>query len=143
MVVLAGTVNTPDQMREVVKAGVDGIISPGITEALLKTAKEENIPYLPGVGTASEVLLAIEHGLTECKLFPATVVGGISALKAFNGPFSNIRFCPTGGVSEANYKDFLALPNVMCVGGSWLAPTNLVREGNWAEITRLCKAVTE
>ena len=118
MVVLAGTVNTPDQMRDVVNAGVDGIISPGLTVALLETAKEEKIPYLPGVGTASEVLLAIEHGLTECKLFPATVVGGISALKAFNGPFSNIRFCPTGGVSEANFKDFLALPNVMCVGGS-------------------------
>jgi len=141
MVVLAGTVNTPDQLRAVVKAGVDGIISPGLTVALLEAAKEEKIPYLPGVGTASEVLLAIEHGLTECKLFPATVVGGIGALKAFNGPFSNIRFCPTGGVSEANYKDFLALPNVMCVGGSWIAPVNLVREGNWAEITRLSKAV--
>ena len=140
MVVLAGTVNTPDQMRDVVNAGVDGIISPGLTVSLLETAKEEKIPDLPGVGTASEVLLAIEHGLTECKLFPATVVGGISALKAFNGPFSNIRFCPTGGVSEANFKDFLALPNVMCVGGSWIAPANLVREGNWAEITRLSKA---
>ena len=140
MVVLAGTVNTPQQLRDVVKAGVDGIISPGLTVALLETAKEEKIPYLPGVGTASEVLLAIEHGLSECKLFPATVVGGISALKAFNGPFSSIRFCPTGGVSEANFKDFLALPNVMCVGGSWIAPSNLVREGNWAEITRLSKA---
>lgn len=142
MVVLAGTVNTAQQLRDVVKAGVDGIISPGLTVSLLEAAREEKIPYLPGVGTASEVLLAIEHGLTECKLFPATVVGGIGALKAFNGPFSNIRFCPTGGVSPANFKDFLALPNVMCVGGSWIAPLNLVREGNWAEITRLSKEVT-
>lgn len=139
MVVLAGTVNTAQQLRDVVKAGVDGIISPGLTVSLLEAAREEKIPYLPGVGTASEVLLAIEHGLTECKLFPATVVGGIGALKAFNGPFSQIRFCPTGGVSPDNFKDFLALPNVMCVGGSWLAPLSLVREGNWAEITRLCK----
>ena len=138
MVVLAGTVNTAQQLRDVVKAGVDGIISPGLTVSLLEAAREEKIPYLPGVGTASEVLLAIEHGLTECKLFPATVVGGIGALKAFNGPFSQIRFCPTGGVSPDNFKDFLALPNVMCVGGSWLAPLSLVREGNWAEITRFC-----
>lgn len=140
MVVLAGTVNTEAQMVAVVKAGVDGIISPGITPSLLETAKRQNIPYLPGVGTASEVMLAIEHGLTECKLFPATVVGGISALKAFNGPFSSMRFCPTGGVSADNYQDFLALPNVMCVGGSWIAPTKLVRDGNWTEITALCRA---
>ncbi len=142
MVVLAGTVNTEAQMVAVVKVGVDGIISPGITLNLLETARRQNIPYLPGVGTASEVLMAIEHGLTECKLFPATVVGGVSALKAFNGPFTKMKFCPTGGVSESNYEDFLALPNVMCVGGSWLAPTNLVREHKWSEITKLCKAIS-
>ena len=139
MVVLAGTVNTAAQMVAVVRAGVDGIISPGITKSLIDTAKSQGIPYLPGVSSASEVMLAIEHGLSECKLFPATVVGGISALKAFNGPFANMRFCPTGGVSESNYKDFLALPNVMCVGGSWVAPSSLVREEKWDEITELCK----
>ncbi len=142
MVVLAGTVNTQEQMAAVVDAGVDGVISPGISVSLLGAAKRLNVPYLPGVGTASEVMLAIQHGLSECKLFPATVVGGIGALKAYNGPFSQIRFCPTGGVSEANYQDFLSLPNVMCVGGSWLAPTNFVREGKWAEITELCRAIT-
>jgi 2-dehydro-3-deoxyphosphogluconate aldolase/(4S)-4-hydroxy-2-oxoglutarate aldolase len=142
MVVLAGTVNLPAQMVAVVKAGVDAIISPGITESLLKTAKQQGIPYLPGVATASDLMLAMEYGIRECKLFPATVVGGISALKAFSGPFSEIRFCPTGGVSESNYHDFLALPNVMCVGGSWLAPSSLVRDGNWAAITDLCKAVS-
>lgn len=141
MLVLAGTVNTAEQMRAVVRVGVDGIISPGITQGLLATAKELNIPYLPGVATASEVLLAIEYGLSECKLFPATVVGGLSALKAFNGPFGGIGFCPTGGVSADNYQDFLALPNVICVGGSWLAPSSMVREGDWQSITQLCKAV--
>lgn len=143
MVVLAGTVNSSEQMVAVVKAGVDAIISPGITESLLKTAKQQGIPYLPGVGTASEVMLAIEYGLTECKLFPATVVGGIGALKAFNGPFGGIRFCPTGGVSPSNYEEFLALPNVMCVGGSWIAPSDMVRAGDWAGITALCKEITE
>lgn len=140
MVVLAGTVTSSDQLRDVVKAGVDGIISPGITRALLETAKELDVAYLPGVATGSEILLGMEYGLTEFKLFPATVVGGIGALKAYSGPFGHIRFCPTGGVSESNVKDFLALQNVMCVGGSWIAPSSLVREGNWAEITRLSKA---
>lgn len=143
MVVLAGTVNLAAQMVAVVKAGVDAIISPGITESLLKTAKQQNIPYLPGVGTASEVMLALEYGLSECKLFPATVVGGIGALKAFNGPFGAMRFCPTGGVSPSNYEEFLALPNVMCVGGSWIAPSNMVAAGDWAGITALCKEITD
>lgn len=143
MVVLAGTVNSSAQMVAVVKAGVDAIISPGITESLLKTAKLQGVPYLPGVGTASEVMLAIEYGLSECKLFPATVVGGLGALKAFNGPFGDIRFCPTGGVSPENYEEFLALPNVMCVGGSWIAPSKMVQLGDWAGITALCKEITE
>ncbi len=142
MVVLAGTVNSAAQYAEVVEAGVDGVISPGITQGLLEAAMQHGVPYLPGVATPSEVLLGIEYGLTECKLFPATVVGGMSALKAFNGPFSNVKFCPTGGVSESNYQEFLALPNVVCVGGSWLAPSKLVADGKWGEITELCKAVT-
>jgi len=143
MVVLAGTVNTPNQVASVVKAGVDGVISPGITRSLIEAAQQQVIPYLPGVATASEVLLAIEYGLRECKLFPATVVGGIGALKALNGPFPNMKFCPTGGVSEGNYMDFMALPNVMCVGGSWIAPSNLVAEQNWSEITTRCKTVVQ
>jgi len=142
MVVLAGTVNVTEQMRAVVDVGVDGIISPGITTSLLSKAEQLNIPYLPGVATASEVLMAIEYGLTECKLFPATVAGGLSALKAFSGPFAEISFCPTGGVSADNYQEFLALPNVVCVGGSWLAPAKLVREGDWQAITQLCKAIS-
>lgn len=142
MLVLAGTVNSSEQFADVVRAGADGVISPGITASLLETAMQHGVPYLPGVATPSEVLLAREYGLTECKLFPATVVGGISALKAFNGPFPSMKFCPTGGVSEKNYKEFLDLPNVICVGGSWLAPSKLVAEGKWDEITELCQAIT-
>lgn len=142
MLVLAGTVTLANEMAEVSKAGADAVISPGITESLLKAADEVGIPYLPGVATGSDILLAMEYGLTECKLFPATVVGGISALKAFGGPFVDMMFCPTGGVSESNFRDFLALPNVMCVGGSWIAPTKLVQEGDWAAITERCKTVS-
>ncbi|MFT5572557.1 MAG: 2-dehydro-3-deoxyphosphogluconate aldolase/(4S)-4-hydroxy-2-oxoglutarate aldolase [Cryomorphaceae bacterium] len=143
MLVLAGTVNTVEQLKQVVDAGVDGFISPGITKTLADAARELNVPYLPGVATASDILTAIECGLSECKLFPATVVGGVNALKAFAGPFANIIFCPTGGVSESNYQDFLALDNVMCVGGSWIAPSSLIQNEQWAEITCLCKAVTQ
>jgi 2-dehydro-3-deoxyphosphogluconate aldolase/(4S)-4-hydroxy-2-oxoglutarate aldolase len=137
---LAGTVNTAQSMLDVMAAGADGIISPGITDTLLRTAVENKIPYLPGVATASEVLTAMEHGLSECKLFPATVVGGVSALKAFSGPLSNMKFCPTGGVGEDNYQDFLALANVMCVGGSWIAPSRLIAQADWQGISELCKA---
>jgi len=141
MVVLAGTVNSAEQMAQVVDAGVDGVISPGITTSLLDVARSHQIPYMPGVATPSEVMLAMEHGLNECKLFPATVVGGIGALKAFKGPFSEIKFCPTGGINDGNYQEFLALDNVMFVGGSWIAPTNLIRAEQWGQITDLCKAL--
>ena len=142
MLTLAGTVNSPQNLVDVVNAGVDGIISPGLTPALLEAASSHSVAYLPGVATASEVLLAMEHGLTECKLFPATVVGGIGALKAYHGPFPEMRFCPTGGISETNYQEFLALPNVMCVGGSWLAPADKIRAHDWQAITELCRAAT-
>ena len=117
-------------------------LAPCLTDNLLSAAKEQRIPCLPGVASASEVLLAMEYGLLECKLFQATVVGGVGALNAFNAPFRNVRFCPTGGVSSSNYRDFLALPNVMCVGGSWIAPTNKAQSGDWQGITALCKEIT-
>jgi 2-dehydro-3-deoxyphosphogluconate aldolase/(4S)-4-hydroxy-2-oxoglutarate aldolase len=140
MLTLAGTVNTAQSMLDVMAAGADGVISPGITATLLRTAVDNKIPYLPGVATASEVLTAMEYGLSECKLFPATVVGGVSALKAFSGPLSNMKFCPTGGVGEDNYHAFLALANVMCVGGSWIAPSALIAQADWQGISELCKA---
>lgn len=141
MLVLAGTVNTAALYSQVVAAGVDGIISPGISRTLLETARQYNIAYLPGVATSSEILLAIEYGLNECKLFPAEVVGGVSALKALAGPFPDIKFCPTGGVSSQNYQDYLALDNVMCVGGSWIAPSAMIRAHDWAGITQRCADV--
>jgi 2-dehydro-3-deoxyphosphogluconate aldolase/(4S)-4-hydroxy-2-oxoglutarate aldolase len=139
MVVLAGTVNTATDMYAVAEAGVDGVISPGVTPTLLRSAADAELPYMPGVATGSEILTAIEHGLEEVKLFPATVVGGVSALKAFAGPFPGIRFCPTGGIGESDFADYLALDNVMCVGGSWLAPPSLIKAGEWEKITQLCK----
>ncbi len=142
MVVLAGTVTSAEAVHDVVEAGVDGIISPGITPAILQAASTSGVPILPGVATPSEVLLAMEYGLQECKLFPASIVGGVGAIKAFGGPFPGIRFCPTGGVSAANYKDYLELDNVMCVGGSWIAPSSLIQQGKWQEITANCLDVT-
>lgn len=139
MLVLAGTVNSIDDLNDVADAGVDGVISPGITGSLAQAAAKLNLPYLPGVATASEILLAQEYGLSECKLFPATVVGGVGALKAYAGPFGGIKFCPTGGVSGTNFKEFLALENVMCVGGSWIAPSSLIAQEDWSKITQLCR----
>ncbi len=139
MVVLAGTVTSLETMRAVCDAGADGVISPGMTHALLDCSKELGIPYLPGVATASEILLAMEYGLQECKLFPASIAGGIPALKAFSGPYAGMKFCPTGGVGESNYLDYLALPNVMCVGGSWLCPGDLIESENWDGISELTR----
>ncbi|MEO0369015.1 MAG: bifunctional 4-hydroxy-2-oxoglutarate aldolase/2-dehydro-3-deoxy-phosphogluconate aldolase [Pseudomonadota bacterium] len=137
----APSVNSAEQFRHVADIGIDGVISPGITENLVKTAHELDLPYLPGVANASDVLLAMEFGLQELKLFPATVVGGVGALKALAGPFPDIKFCPTGGVSQANYQEFLQLDNVMCVGGSWLASSKDIAEQNWAKITANCQAL--
>lgn len=141
MLVLAGTVNSVQDMRDVIDAGVDGIVSPGITSEMLALAVASEVAYLPGVATASEILAAMSHGIFECKLFPASVVGGIAALKAFSGPFQGVRFCPTGGIGADDYRDYLALPNVMCVGGSWIAPNKLIAAQDWAAITRNCLAL--
>ena len=143
MLILAGTITSAESMLEAVNAGADGIVSPGLTPALLQAAQEHGIAYLPGVATASDVVLAMEYGLSECKLFPATVVGGESALKALGGPFPNIQFCPTGGINGDNYQDFLKLKNVMCVGGSWLCPEQKIIDEDWDTISKLCKIATD
>lgn len=136
----AGTVINPAQMKAVKEVGGKFSFSPGISTSLLEYAKAENISFIPGVATASEVMLAIENDIAGCKLFPATAVGGIELLKGFGGPFADMRFCPTGGVSPTNMNDFLSLPNVLCVGGSWIVPKGSVAEGDFANITRLCQA---
>jgi len=138
-IVGAGTVNTPQQVDDCAKAGVDFMVSPGLYPPLLQTARETDIPYLPGVATASEVLMAINEGLTACKFFPAQQSGGIEMLKALAGPYGEMIFCPTGGINANNFQDFLALSNVFCVGGSWTAPGDLISGNAWGEITSLAK----
>lgn len=139
MTILAGTVNSAEQMQLAVDAGAEGIISPGFTKTLAEKACQLDVAYMPGIATGSEILSASEYGITEFKLFPANIAGGVAALKAFSGPFFDFKFCPTGGVNKDNYLDYLALDNVVCVGGSWLAPMQAARAGDWAAITDLCK----
>ena len=138
-IVGAGTVCTREQYIKAVEAGSQFIISPGMTPDLLAVGKEYDVPYLPAVATISDILLGMEYGYDHFKFFPAEINGGVKALKAFAGPLADINFCPTGGVSPANYKEYLALPNVLCVGGSWIVPKDLIDAGKWDEITELAK----
>jgi len=138
-VVGAGTVVEPAQVDAVAKAGAKFIVSPGTYPELVTAVLDSGVPYLPGVATPSEMMGLLARGIRHQKLFPATVVGGMDMLKAVGSPLSQIRFCPTGGVNVNNAKDFLALPNVMCVGGSWVTPAKLVAAGDWAGIEALAR----
>ena len=133
----AGTVLNADDLARVRDAGATFAISPGSTTSLLKSAIDINFPLLPGVSTGSEIMNGLDLGYTHFKLFPATSVGGISLLKSFGGPFQQVKFCPTGGINENNYRDFLALDNVLCVGGSWVASKQLLKDGNFNKITEI------
>ncbi|MBE8167561.1 MAG: bifunctional 4-hydroxy-2-oxoglutarate aldolase/2-dehydro-3-deoxy-phosphogluconate aldolase [Shewanella sp.] len=135
----AGTVLNEEQLEQAVAAGSQFIITPGATRDLLKAAMEGNVPLIPGVASISEVMKGMELGYTHFKFFPAESSGGVNALKAFSGPLANIRFCPTGGITPKTYKDYLALKNVDCIGGSWIAPTEAIESGDWNQITKLCK----
>ncbi len=135
----AGTVLNASDFKKAVAHGAQFIFSPGISEELMQTSRELNIALIPGVATASEVMLAKNNGFEYCKLFPATLAGGVEALKAFSGPFSSMRFCPTGGIGLGNINDFLSLYNVLCVGGSWIVPKEAMDKKHFHEITRLCK----
>lgn len=139
MVVGAGTVVNTVQFDEVYKAGAKFVISPGFTIKLLEHASKNSIPLIPGVASASEIMTAMEYGLDTFKLFPANIVGGVGALKAFSGPFKDIRFCPTGGVNLENLNEFLALENVLCVGGTWIVSKEDISNHNFEKITQLCK----
>lgn len=142
-IVGAGTVLTPDQFRACREAGSRFVISPGLTSNLLDAAKGEGIPLIPGIATISELMLGMDYGLDAFKFFPAEAAGGIPMLKAIAGPIPQIQFCPTGGITPSNYRDYLALKNVSCVGGSWLAPADKVRAGDFAAVTTLAReAVT-
>lgn len=138
MSVGAGTVMNAGDFNNALDHGATFVFSPGISEELMQTSKELNVPLFPGVATASEVMLAKNNGFEHCKLFPATLVGGVNILKAFYSPFPSIKFCPTGGVNIDNINDFLSLENVLCVGGSWIVPNKAIKEKDFEKITRLC-----
>ena len=135
-VVGAGTVLTAAQRQAVAAIGARFAVSPGLIEG---QGPEGPIPLLPGIATATELMAGLAAGFTRFKLFPANVVGGVEALRAFASPFPQARFCPTGGISAGNAADYLALPNVVCVGGSWVAPADAVRAGDWGRITALAR----
>lgn len=135
-VVAAGTVLTAKDLKRSAKAGARFAFSPGLADFMLEAGP---IPVLPGVATASEVMKALEAGCSTFKFFPAVPAGGVGALKAFHGPFADVAFCPTGGIDAANAAQFLALPNVLCVGGSWVAPAKAIEAGDWTQIEALAR----
>jgi 2-dehydro-3-deoxyphosphogluconate aldolase/(4S)-4-hydroxy-2-oxoglutarate aldolase len=136
-IVGAGTVTTAEELRAVAEAGAVFAISPGLTPELLDAANQGPIALIPGIATISELMTGMARGYTHFKFFPAEAAGRVKALKAIAGPFPKITFCPTGGISPANFKEYLALDNVACIGGSWLVPTDAVEEADWARITQL------
>ena len=138
-VVGAGTVCNPAQARAAQQAGARFIVSPGYTSAVGMACRELNLPLLPGVATASEIMMAMADGLTEFKFFPAMQAGGTAMLKALSGPFPHIHFCPTGGITPQNAKDFLSLSQVVCVGGSWLVPAEALAQKDFSKIQALAK----
>ncbi len=138
-VVGAGTVRSAADAQACAMAGARFAVSPGYTRAVGQACRDAGLPLLPGVATGSEIMMAQEDGLTELKFFPAMQAGGPAMLKAWSGPFGDVRFCPTGGVTLHNASEFLALPNVVCVGGSWLVPADAVQTGDWARISQLAR----
>ena len=133
----AGTVLSATDLANVADAGARFAISPGATDTLFNAAKASAVPLIPGIATASELMRGIEHGWRRFKFFPAESSGGIGALKGFGGPLPMARFCPTGGIDAAKAPTYLALPNVACVGGSWMLPADAVKAGDWARIGAL------
>ncbi len=138
-IVGVGTIASPEQLKAAAAAGAVFAISPGITESLLQATHAGTIALIPGIATLSELMLGMEYGLDCFKFFPAEAAGGIPMLNAIAGPFPQATFCPTGGISPSNYLAYLGLPNVACVGGSWLAPGDAVKAKDWTKITWLAQ----
>ena len=138
-VVGAGTVRSAADAQAAALAGARFAVSPGYTHSVGKACQELGLTLLPGVATGAEIMAAQEDGYNELKFFPALQAGGLAMLKAWQGPFGEVKFCPTGGISAANAGEFLALPNVVCVGGSWLTPLDAVAQGDWPRITQLAR----
>ncbi len=138
----AGTVRSAADAAAAARAGAQFAVSPGYTRAVGQACRDQGLPLLPGVATGSEIMLAQEDGYTELKFFPAMQAGGPAMLKAWAGPFFDVKFCPTGGVTPQNAAEFLSLPNVACVGGSWLVPADALAQGDWARIEALARAAS-
>ena len=138
-IVGAGTITSPADLNKAIAAGAQFGVSPGATPSLLSAIRDSGLPFLPGAMTPSDVMLRREAGFTAMKLFPAQQAGGIGMLKALGSVFADVRFCPTGGIDAATAPQFLALPNVACVGGSWIVPNDLVAAERWSEITALAR----
>ncbi len=141
-VVGAGTLVTPEDVRAAKEAGAQFGVSPGATDALIAACEAEGLPLLPGAATATEAMALLEKGYDMLKFFPAEASGGAPALKAIGAPLPQITFCPTGGVSPSNARDYLSLSNVVCAGGSWVAPKQMVQEGDWSGIEALAREAT-
>lgn len=138
-----GTVLSANDLQQSAAAGATFAVSPGATPTLLAAARTGPIPLLPGVATTSDIMVGIEHGYSFFKFFPASAAGGVEMLKAFAGPFGNVRFCPTGGINLRNAADYLALKNVICIGGSWIVPVNDIKERNWSAIESLSREAVQ
>ena len=138
-VVGAGTVRQAADAHAASRAGAQFAVSPGYTTAIGQACRDAGLALLPGVATGSEIMQAQQDGLSQLKFFPALQAGGVAMLKAWSGPFFDVQFCPTGGITLANAPEFLALPQVVCVGGSWLVPVQALAQGDWAQITQLAR----
>ncbi len=138
-IVGTGTVCNEQQIKLSEDIGCQFMISPGATDKLLQAAQKSSIPFLPGISSVSELMRGLEYGHRDFKFFPAEAAGGVPVLKAMAGPFSDVKFCPTGGIGLHNVLAYLALPNVLCVGGSWIAQPKLIQAKNWAEIEKLAR----
>ena len=136
-IVGAGTIINIETLNKAIAAGAEFIVSPGTTDKMIDAALATGVPLLPGIANPSDAMRLLEKGITEMKFFPAEAAGGIPMLKSIGAPIPQITFCPTGGVNQKNVRDYYSLPNVACVGGSWMCAANLVDAENWDEITRL------
>ena len=138
-VVGAGTLLTPEDVEKAVEAGAKFGVSPGATDRIIDACRANSLPLLPGAATATEAMVLLEQGFTVQKFFPAEANGGVPALKAIGAPIPQVKFCPTGGVSLKNARDYLGLSNTLCVGGSWVAPADKVKAGDWSGIEALAR----
>jgi 2-dehydro-3-deoxyphosphogluconate aldolase/(4S)-4-hydroxy-2-oxoglutarate aldolase len=143
IVVGVGTITKPEHCELAKKAGAQFGVSPGLTKEMHQAALDAGLPLLPGVMTPTDILVALDLGYEIVKFFPAQQAGGVAMLQAFQGPFPSLRFCPTGGITAETAPTFLALPNVVCVGGSWLTPKSALTSKNWDEVTRLARGASE